>query len=96
MRKVGVFCLGLVPLVVAAQPSGVRGACKLFIKKSAHGQPAPDFGEFSAWTVIENRDGSYSVGGRYTLGNGARPAYTTCVIRKTNDGFTLVKLARMM
>ena len=31
-------------------------------------------GEFSAWTVIDNKDGTWSVGAKYTIGNGARGA----------------------
>lgn len=96
MRSLAVMCLFLLPLAAHAQPNGIRGACKIFIERSVHGQPTPDFGEFSAWTVVDNRDGTYSVGGKYTLANGTKSAYTTCVIRKTSDGFSLVKLARLI
>jgi hypothetical protein len=83
-------------MAATAQPDGIRAACKIFIERSITGQAGFDFGNFSQWTVVDNKDGTWSVGGRYTIGNGARAAYTTCVIRREGGSFKLVSLTRLL
>lgn len=81
-----------------AQPSGVRGACKIFIERAGQPGSDADFGDFSDWTVVDNRDGTWSVGARYigyAPGRARGGRYTTCILRKTDNGFTLVKLSHL-
>lgn len=84
---------------VPADPdAGVRGACMTFLERSLHDPGSAEWGDISTWTVVHNSDGTLSVGARYSARNGfnaVRKAYTTCVIRKTSDGFQLVNLAQM-
>lgn len=81
---------------VQAQPASIRAACKTFIERSVTSQSGFDFGNFSQWTVIDNKNGTWSVGARYTVANGARSAYTTCVIRQERGNFVLVSLTRLI
>lgn len=87
----------LVALIdVAAQPDGIRTACKIFIERSISAQAGFNFGDVSRWAVVDNKDGTWSVGARYTIGNGARAAYSTCVIRRESGNFKLVSLTRLI
>jgi hypothetical protein len=83
-------CALLVSAAAAAQPAGIRGACKIFVERSLIDKRGADFGEFSAWTVVDNRDGTYSVGAKYSalgVDGQLRGRYTTCIIKEGLSGF---------
>lgn len=83
----------------AAHPhAGARGACQLFIERQLHDPRSAEWVDQPDWTVVDNADGSLSVGARYRAKNGlgaVRLAYTTCVIRKEGGNWRLESLARM-
>lgn len=83
------------PMLAVAQPAGIRAACKMFIESGLVGHAGADFGVFSDWTVIDNRDSTYSVGAKYVLKSG-RAVYTTCIIKPQGASFVLVKLSRLL
>ena len=79
-----------------ADPSSARYVCKDFIARS--GYNVQDWGQWSAWTAIDNKDGSWSVGARFMgapPGGGVRNLYVTCVMRKKGDNWSLEKLTRL-
>lgn len=78
-----------------AQPDGLRGACKLFVEQQLR-PAAVEWGDFYNWTVVDNKDGTYSVGAKFTTQNGARMNYVTCIIRQRGKNFDLVKLSRLI
>ncbi len=86
-----VLVLAFVAQGVQAQPEGIRGACGIFIERST-GETVRLVDQPN-WTVIDNRDGTYSVGGRHT--RNWRDAYTNCIISTDGKNFTLVKLTRL-
>lgn len=99
LYSLGLLAALLVSGGAVAQPAGIRAACKQFVERSLLDKRGADFGEFSAWTVVDNRDGTYSVGAKYTaLGADGQPRgrYTTCVIKDAGKEFVLVKLARLL
>jgi hypothetical protein len=81
-----------------AQPAGIRDACKQFIATGNNAPVTADWGAYWNWTVIDNGDGTYSVGGkyRYSVGGQWRDAYTNCIIRHRGKHFVLEKLSRIM
>ena len=86
----------------AASPPADLGAsaryvCRDFITRS--GYNVPDFGEWSAWTTIDNKDGTWGVGARFmgaAPGDVMRNLYVTCVVSNSGDSWSLVKLARLL
>lgn len=76
-----------------AQPAGIREACRQFVERRDLVRPI-NFGEYWNWTVIDNKDGTYSVGARYAAGQ--RNRYSTCVIRHDGGSFELVTLSRIL
>lgn len=86
-----VLLLGCVAPLAWAQPAGLRGACGLFIEQSTG--ESIRHNDQANWTVIDNRDGTWSVGARHT--RAGRDAYTNCIIRPEAGGFRLVKLTRL-
>lgn len=73
--------------------AGVRGACKLFIEQRQLETAQANWGDISTWHVVDNADGSLSVGARYSVGAGTR--FTTCVMRREGSSFRLEKLSRL-
>jgi len=76
--------------------ASARYVCKDFIARS--GYNVPDFGEWSAWTTIDNKDGTWSVGARFMgapPGGVMRNLYVTCVMSNSGDNWSLVKLSRL-
>ncbi len=70
----------------------------LFVKQQLHDPASAEWIEMDRWTVIDNKDGSYSVGARYrarTVAGGLKLSYTTCVLRQDGSNWTLLSLARM-
>jgi hypothetical protein len=94
MKKLTLILI-LWPVWTVAQPTGIRAACKMFIESGLVGHAGADFGVFSEWTVIDNRDSTFSVGAKYVLRSG-RPVYTTCIIKPQGTNFVLVKLSRLL
>lgn len=98
VSALGALTIGA-PTPAHAAPTGIRGACRLFIEREQPGPPRPEFGEFSAWTVVDNGDGSFSVGARYyapgAMGQ-MRQRYTTCIIRPRGNTFALEKLSHLI
>jgi hypothetical protein len=86
-----VLLLAFLPPLACAQPEGLRGACGLFIEQST-GETVRHTDQAN-WTVIDNRDGTWSVGARHT--RAGRDAYTNCIIRPEAGGFKLLKLTRL-
>lgn len=84
--------------VAEAQPAGIRDACKQFIQRSDRAPVNADWGDYWNWTVVDNKDGTYSIGGKYRYASGGfwRNGYTTCVIKIDGKDFVLEKLSRMM
>ena len=79
-----------------ADPSSARYVCKDFIARS--GYKVQDWGQWSVWTTIDNKDGSWSVGARFmgaAPGDVVRNLYVTCVMRKNGDNWKLEKLTRL-
>jgi hypothetical protein len=84
---------------VAAQPEGIREACRQFVQRDMPDPRGADYGEYWTWTVVDNRDGSYSVGAKYRAagpGGTLRNKYTTCIIRVRGRNFELEKLAHLI
>lgn len=76
--------------------SSARYVCKDFITRS--GYNVPDFGEWSAWTAIDNKDGTWSVGAKFmgaAPGGQIRNLYVTCVMSNSGDNWSLQKLSRL-
>jgi hypothetical protein len=96
LRTVLAIALCQIGATARANPSSARYVCKDFIARS--GYNVQDWGEWSAWTAIDNRDGSWSVGARFmgaAPGGFVRNLYVTCVMRKSGDDWRLVKLTRL-
>ena len=77
---------------------GFRGACMIAVKGSLHDPASAEFGDISRWTVIDNRDGTYSVGASFSAKNGfnaVRQSYTTCIVRRNGGNIDILKLSRM-
>lgn len=91
MKRLALAVAAIAASVAHAQPEGIRGACGIFIERST-GETVRLIDQ-SNWTVIDNKDGTWSVGGRHTR-NG-RDAYTNCIISTDGKNFTLVKLTRL-
>lgn len=80
----------------SADPSSARYVCKDFIARS--GYKVQDWGEWSSWAAIDNKDGSWSVGARFMgapPGGVVRNLYVTCVMHKNGDNWRLEKLTRL-
>jgi hypothetical protein len=81
----------------SADPDSASYMCKDFIERS--GYVVSDWINWTTWTAIDNKDGSWSVGARFM---GAAPGwvvrnlYVTCVMSKNGDQWRLEKLSRMM
>lgn len=76
-----------------------RAMCKEFLTKHMHDPSSADFGEYWNWTALANSDGTWSVGAKYRARNGygaIRSEYTTCVMRRSGDSWSLVKATRMI
>jgi len=81
----------------AAQFQGARGACSIFIERSLQGEGPATWIDMQAWQVVDNRDGSVSVGARF-IAEGARTGrsrYVTCILRQESGSWTLEKLSRL-
>lgn len=99
MRNLWLASLLAVMLNAQAQPEGIRGACGIFIERAAHNPRSIEWIEQSSWTVVDNRDGTYSVGARYraaTPAGGLKLSYTNCIIRPRSGNFDLVKLTQLL
>lgn len=72
---------------------GIRTACQMFIQRQQLETRNIDWGDYFSWTVVDNRDGTHSVGARYAVGDKTR--YTTCVLRLAGSDWQLVKLTRL-
>jgi hypothetical protein len=82
-----------------AEPAGIREACRQFVLRDMPDPRGADFGEYWGWTVIDNRDGTYSIGAKYRAAgpSGAlRSKYTTCIIRQRGKNFELQQLAHLI
>lgn len=69
-----------------------------FIERTLHDPSRAQWGNYFDWTVVDNSDGSFSVGARYRAPNklGAIvQAYTTCIVRRSGENIVLEKLTRM-
>lgn len=76
--------------------SSARYVCKDFITRS--GYSVPDFGDYGAWTTVQNADGTWSVGARFmgaAPGGTMRNLYLTCVMSNSGDKWSLVQLSRL-
>lgn len=73
--------------------AGVRAACKLFIEQRQLETARANWGDISTWQVVDNADGSLSVGAKYSVGTGTR--FTTCVMRREGSDFRLEQLSRL-
>lgn len=96
LRTVIAIFLCQVSAVASADPSSARYVCKDFITRS--GYSVQDWGNWSSWTAIDNKDGSWSVGARFmgaAPGGAVRNLYVTCVMQKNGDNWRLEKLTRM-
>ena len=83
---------------VKSYDSSARQMCKEFLTRMMHDPSSADFGDYWNWTTIDNKDGTWSVGAKYRAKNGygaIRSEYTTCVMRRSGDDWTLIKAARM-
>jgi hypothetical protein len=90
--------LALCAGTAAAQPAGIREACRQTIERQMDNPGSADFGEYWNWTVVANRDGTYSVGARYRAGNrqgGTQLMYSTCIIRMRGKDFVIESLTRL-
>lgn len=79
----------------ASEPAA-REVCKQFIERS--GYKVSDWGQSWNWTAIDNKDGSWSVGARFTgMPPGGRTTnlYVTCIAKKSGDNWKLEKLSRL-
>lgn len=79
-----------------ASPSQAREACKQFVPKS--GYQVQEWGETWNWTVIDNKDGSTSVGMRFMgtpPGGRLTNLYVTCITRGNGDTWRLEQLVRL-
>lgn len=84
------------PTTPADLGASARYICKDFITRS--GYNVPDFGEWSAWTTIDNKDGTWSVGARFIgapPGGVTRNLYVTCVMSNSGDNWSLLRLSRL-
>jgi hypothetical protein len=72
-----------------------RGACTLFVPRQ---YPDADLTNEHAWTVVDNKDGSFSVGARYfePTSQGRRARYTTCIVRRSGNVWRLESMARLL
>lgn len=84
----------------APEPSDLkpaaRASCKEFIERS--GYRVQDWGQFWEWTVVQNGDGTWSVGARFmgaAPGGGVRNLYVTCVMGNSGDHWSLRSLSKM-
>lgn len=96
-----VFAAALLGVSCAAfaQPAGIREACRQFVEQRLNDPGSAEWGNYTSWTVVDNRDGTYSVGARFRAKNGfggLQQAYYTCVIRQRGKNFELVQLSRLM
>lgn len=73
--------------------AGARAACKMFIERRQLETANAVWGEWTSWTLVENDDGSVSVGARYAVGN--RTRYTNCLMREEGADWRLLKLTRL-
>lgn len=83
----------------AEPPAGIREACRQFVERGLDDPRAADFGEYWNWTVIANRDGTYSVGARYRASNrrgAVQVMYSTCVIRVRGTDFVAESVTRLL
>jgi len=81
---------------VNASEAAAREVCRQFIERS--GYTVKDWGQYWNWTTIDNKDGSWSVGARFTglpPGGGLTNLYVTCIAQKRGDNWKLEKLSRM-
>lgn len=95
LRTVFITSLYLISATASADPSSACYVCKDFIARS--GYNVQDWGQWSSWTAIDNKDGSWSVGARFmgaAPGGTVRNLYVTCVMRKKGDNWSLEKLSR--
>lgn len=76
--------------------AGARAACREFLIRT--GYASTDWGEWSAWTRVENGDGTWSVGARFmgaAPGGVTRNQYVTCVMRLEADNWRLVTVSKL-
>lgn len=73
--------------------AGLRGACRDFIQQQQPEAQDAAWGEYWQWSVVDNHDGTFSVGARY--GVAGRSRYTTCIVRPEGREIRLVRLARL-
>jgi hypothetical protein len=84
------------PAQNADPSSSARYACKDFLARS--GYHADDWGQWSAWTTLQNQDGTWSVGARFmgaAPGSVTRNLYVTCVMKNSGDNWQLQSLSRL-
>lgn len=84
------------PDVAAAPPdphAGMRGACKQFIERQQLEAANAVWGDWSNWTIVENGDGTATVGAKYAIGD--RTRYSSCIIAREGDQLRLVKITRL-
>lgn len=76
---------------------GARGACQLFLARVLHDPDSAEWVDQAQWAVVDNGDGSLSVGARYRAKNGLgamRLGYSTCIIRKVGTDWQLEKISQ--
>jgi hypothetical protein len=81
---------------VQASPAQAREACKQFVAQS--GYTVQDWGQSWNWTVVDNADGSSSVGMRFVgmpPGGGVANLYVSCVTLGNGSNWRLKTLTRL-